>query len=349
VDERRGAAARAYHERTKHSRQSVQADAFFLDWPNQPMPFKVYTDLEPIPLPPEPPRAEAPALACMAAAGEGGQARPTLEALARLFFLMAGITKRIEVGGRAHYFRAAACTGALYHVEVYLVCGEVPAAGGRGLSPGVYHLAVHDYAARRLREGDFRALLARAAGEDSAPPACFVLTSTYWRNAWKYRARAYRHCFWDSGTMLANLLAAAAALGVPARVAASFADGPVNALLGVNPDEEAALALVELGERAPPPPPPAELPELSLKTMALSPERVDYPLIREIHAASSLADGRAAAAWREAASRLRDAASLAGGEALPLAPAGAAGDSVDAAILRRGSARRFDRERSIRF
>jgi len=83
--------------------------------------------------------------------------------------------------------------------------------------------------------------------------------------------------------------------------------------------------------------------------MALSPERVDYPLIREIHAASSLADGRAAAAWREAASRLRDAASLAGGEALPLAPAGAAGDSVDAAILRRGSARRFDRERSIRF
>ena len=37
-------------------------------------------------------------------------------------------------------------------------------------------------------------------------PVTLVLTAIAWRNTWKYRARAYRHFFWDAGTLLANLL-----------------------------------------------------------------------------------------------------------------------------------------------
>src|SRR3972149_2220146 len=84
-----GRLARAYHERTKHSAASVMSDTHFLDWDNQPLPFKVYEDLAPIPLPAEPPRAEVPVLACLAAGG-GGRPEgfaPRLEAIARLFFL----------------------------------------------------------------------------------------------------------------------------------------------------------------------------------------------------------------------------------------------------------------------
>ena len=47
-------------------------------------------------------------------------------------------------------------------------------------------------------------------------PAILVFASTFWRNSWKYRDRAYRHCYWDGGTILANCLAAAAARGIPA-------------------------------------------------------------------------------------------------------------------------------------
>src|SRR5260370_40692423 len=47
-------------------------------------------------------------------------------------------------------------------------------------------------------------------------PATIVCTGTYWRNAWKYAARTYRHFGWDGGTLLANMLAVAAAPGVPA-------------------------------------------------------------------------------------------------------------------------------------
>ena len=39
---------RAYHSLTKHSYESVRRNAHFLDWPNQPLPFKIYRDLEPI-------------------------------------------------------------------------------------------------------------------------------------------------------------------------------------------------------------------------------------------------------------------------------------------------------------
>ena len=152
-----------------------------------------------------------PALAAIA----GGAARPSGETavatLARLLLLSAGITRKVTyANGRETYFRAAACTGALYHVDLYVVCGTLP-----GLAAGVYHFGPHDFSLRRLRAGDYRGVLARAAaGEPAVAGAAVVLVSvsTVWRNAWKYRARAYRHCFWDDGTMLANALAAAAAV-----------------------------------------------------------------------------------------------------------------------------------------
>ena len=44
-------AAWAYHNGTKHSYQSIRADAHSLDWENQPAAFKIYTGLKPVALP----------------------------------------------------------------------------------------------------------------------------------------------------------------------------------------------------------------------------------------------------------------------------------------------------------
>src|SRR5207302_7754169 len=121
----------------------------------------------------------------------------------------AGITKQLRFPGGVMDFRAAACTGALYHIELYLVSGDAP-----GLPAGVYHFGVHDSALRLIRAGDYRGVLVNATdGEPSVADSAAVLvaTSTFWRNAWKYEERAYRHCFWDLGTILANLLAMTAA------------------------------------------------------------------------------------------------------------------------------------------
>jgi SagB-type dehydrogenase family enzyme len=332
---------REYHERTKHSVASVHSNRHVLDWSNQPLPFKIYTSLDPIPLPRDLGLSNVPALEAIAATGPRQPRRPLpdLRALARLLHYSAGITrKKTYPGGQVMYFRAAACTGALYHIDLYLVCGDLP-----DLPAGVYHFGPHDAALRRLRAGDHRAVLADATAHEpavAAAPAILVSTSTFWRNAWKYQARAYRHCFWDNGTILANLLAIAAADGVPAKVVVGFVDEPVNALLGLDTQREVSLSLVALGDRpdlrpvAAPPQPP-----LALETRALSAHEVDYPLIRAAHAASSLATPAAVRAWRGAAVAARPPAAPA---AIPLQPlAQPPTRSIEDVIVHRGSARRF--------
>lgn len=331
-----------YHDATKHSQQRLRQNRHLLDWSNLPLPFKIYESLPAIHLPTDFPPSAPPALDAIAAVGEtpGGARMPDLATLARLCFFANGVTKRLRRGDREIAFRAAACTGALYHVEIYLVCGGLP-----DLAAGVYHYGAHDNGLRLLRAGDFRRALVEATGGEpavAAAPVVAVCTSTFWRNAWKYQARAYRHSFWDTGTILANLLAVASSVDVPARVVLGFADEPVNRLLAVDSDREAAIALVALGRTLGEPPSAPPIPPLDLPTVPLSRYDETYPEIPAMHAASSLATGAEAAAWRGPAPSV--SLPPPSGPVNPLRPIAAEDlpdDPVEAVIRRRGSTRRF--------
>ena len=186
-------AAWAYHNGTKHSYPGIRANPHYLDWDNQPLPFKIYPELEPIALSQEIASSTMPALAAISAFAPSalGAAKITLESLAAMLFLSGGVTRRRSYPGGEILFRAAACTGALYHIDLYLVCGEL-----ENLAAGVYHFSPQDFALRCLREGDFRAAIVYASGEEPAiarAPCVVISVSTFWRNAWKYQARAYRH------------------------------------------------------------------------------------------------------------------------------------------------------------
>jgi SagB-type dehydrogenase family enzyme len=330
----------AYHEQTKHSQASLRRDPHTLDWANMPRPFKVYMDLDPIPLPHDLASSAKPALAAI-----GDRARPAgapqldRRALAHLLYFSAGVLRRRQYPGGEVFYRAAACTGALYHIDLYAVCAGLP-----DLDAGVYHFGPHDFALRRLRAGDHRAtLLDAAAGEPAVgdAPVVLVYTSTFWRNAWKYRARTYRHCFWDAGTILANLLAVASATGQPARVVQSVADAEVNRLLDLDVEREVALGLVALGSGAPAPPSPSPSPPLGLATLPPSAREVVYPQITAAHAATSLASAGDVTAARDA---VPAAAVTEAGVALESLGPGAVPESVEAVIIRRGSTRRFPRD-----
>ena len=84
------------------------------------------------------------------------------EDISTILHLSAGITRRITRHWGEYSFRAAACTGALYHIELYLVCGQMA-----GLEAGVYHYGAHDFSLRQLREGDYRQALAEADKADA--------------------------------------------------------------------------------------------------------------------------------------------------------------------------------------
>ncbi|MCH7541134.1 MAG: SagB/ThcOx family dehydrogenase [Proteobacteria bacterium] len=333
-----------YHEATKHSWARIRAEPHYLDFENMPSPFKIYSDLDRRPLPKRRSGTNMPALSAVADPGAPavGERVPSLEDLAQLLSAV-GITKRRLYPGGEVLYRGASCTGALYHVEVYIVCGDL-----EGLPAGVHQFQPDDFSLCTLRRGDHRQGLLEASGAHPAvaeAPAVLVLTSTWWRNAWKYRARTYRHAWWDSGCMLANLLASAAALDLPASVVLGYADNPVNRLLDVDPQKEGSLALVPLGRGGPAPatPAPAAKP-LGLRTEPLSEHEVEYSEIPAAYAASSLGSGTQAATWRGGLQRGRRPAPT--GRLFPLEPAvdGLPTDPVEAVTGRRGSTRRFARK-----
>jgi SagB-type dehydrogenase family enzyme len=342
-------AAWSYHDHTKHSLISIHTNRHTLDFSNQPLPFKIYPMLEPSPLPAEVLQTGVAALSAIASSIPAETvAGPDLAAVAQLLYLSAGITRHRKYPGGEIYFRAAACTGALYEVELYLVCGDLA-----GLEAGVYHFAPAEFGLRRLRFGDYRQVLVDATGAEPAvahAPLTVVCTCTYWRNAWKYQDRTYRHFGWDNGTLLANLLAVATALGLPARLVCGFADRKVNGLLdiltqGEDSEREVAFAMVALGRESKlPPQMPAEVSPLGFETVPLSRHEIDYPRMREMHAASSLHSGEEVASWRGRAPVV-DLPPPSGSvvSLQPLSDAEMPRDSIEQVILRRGSSRKFAR------
>ncbi len=344
TDNRNSEAAWAYHEATKHSYLSIRANPHFLDWANQPLPFKIYPTLERLRLPGEVRPSGIAALSAIAKSVPAETvAVPDLGPVAQLLYLSAGITRQRKYPGGEIYFRAAACTGALYEVELYLVCGDLA-----NLEDGLYHFAPAEFGLRRLRVADYRAVLVEATADEPAiahAPVVIACSCIYWRNAWKYQARTYRHFGWDNGTVLANLLAVATALGLPAKVVCGFQDAEVNRLLDVDPQREVAFSLVALGHvSALPPQPPAEISPLGLAKVPPSGREVDYPLMREMHAASFLHTADEVHRWRGGTPLTRFPPPTGQVAHLqPLSNAEMPHDPIEQVILRRGSTRKFAR------
>lgn len=324
---------------------------------NEPHLFKIYTALEGLGLPREFAPSDLTLLDAIAMPGGviTGRATPDRAALAHLSLLSNGIHKRSGHVGAVGYkttrrpfqYRAAGCTGGLYHLELYFVCGELA-----DLDAGIYHYAANTHTFRQIRAGDYRAAIVEATGNEPATataPALLLVTSTFWRNAWRYLERAYRHTFWDLGTLLAHILAIAAAEELPAKVVLGFDDNLVNRVLDVDGQREATVCIVPLGAGDP----PAATSEIAPTGHAVAPissGELDFPLIWDMHAASSLSSGPEAAAWR--AQRSVGATSSDAHNLQPLVPlSGAAlpGMSVDEAIERRRSTRHYDADAPLPF
>jgi SagB-type dehydrogenase family enzyme len=345
-----------YHSGTKHSYQSLRMNPHVLDWDNKPLLFKIYPTLEVTRLPRDFNETRRPALSAIAAPGAPaqGEAVPDLETLAQLLFFSAGVIRSKKHPRGETFLRAAACTGALYEIELYVVCTDLPgreAPGVKeppGLAAGIYHFGVAEFGLRRLRAGDFRQTLADATGGDPAvahAPVTIICTGTYWRNAWKYHSRTYRHFGWDNGTILANLLAMSVASNLPARIVAGFVDSQLNALLGLDTQREVALSLVPIGRMEAVPPSSPPISPLDLPLVPYSESELEYPAMRKMHDASSLDSGEAVSSWRGKTPLQQLPAPRGTITAMqPLGDSAAAQDSIEQVISRRGSTRQFSRD-----
>ena len=315
-------AAQAFHEATKLS---------YINLLTKPPLYKSYPGLTSVSLP----EATSPGMPTLDAVSgsraNGAGEQLDLATVAQLLHYSAGlIRKSISASAGEVHYRAAASAGALYPIELYLVCGDLP-----GLAAGVYHYAPAENALTQLRAGDYRGNLAAAAADDSMAsiPATIISTAVFWRSAWKYRTRGYRYCFWDNGTVLANLLATANALGQPARVLAGFIDHDVDLLLGIDSEQEASTSLVPLGvAESSAIAAMQELPAVSPGDLGFS-EPIPYPPSDLLHAEAVLTSPQDVCGWRIAGHLSNTTLAY----SISSAPLGEA-------ILHRGSTRRFARD-----
>jgi SagB-type dehydrogenase family enzyme len=161
--------------------------------------------------------------------------------LSQLLWATQGITRP---AGRVG-FRTAPSAGALYPVETYLVIRDV-----EGVEAGVYHYDVQHHQLDQLKRGDFRAEVTHAALDQQMAARAnvvFVWTAVFQRSKWKYKQRAYRYVYLDSGHIAQNLALAAVALGLGSCQIAALYDDEANDLLGVNGVEESTLYMTVVG------------------------------------------------------------------------------------------------------
>jgi SagB-type dehydrogenase family enzyme len=219
MDENR--AVLEYHERSKHHLHRFAPGPGYLDWANQPDPFRIYQGAARVAL-----ALGADGLTTRFAdvrAGRLPAAAPfTLDAIGVLFELSLAISAWKSYGGTSWALRCNPSSGNLHPTEGYLVAADLP-----GLEGGIYHYVSREHAL------EHRASLAALAWP-IADGIIVGIASIYWREAWKYGMRAFRYCQHDCGHAIAAVSYAAAALGWQTQMLDTAADEDVAAMLGLN-------------------------------------------------------------------------------------------------------------------
>lgn len=170
------------------------------------------------------------------------QSQPlTLAELSQLLWATQGLTA--DPGDDR--FRASPSAGALHPLDTYLVLNRV-----EGLPAGV---ALYDVPSREIKilsEGDFAEDIAMAAldqGMAADAAVVFVWVAVPGRSKPKYRDRAHRYIYMDAGHIGGQLHLAAVALGLGCCAIGAFLDDEVNAVVGVDGEQETAVYMSVVG------------------------------------------------------------------------------------------------------
>jgi SagB-type dehydrogenase family enzyme len=273
-----------YHELTKHSAESLRHSQHYLDWANMPNPFRHYEGVAVLDLPADPPAPQISALEVLEGKIGNTLAGDGAELLSQLMFYSASISafKRVPSTGAIYSLRVNPSSGNLHPTEFHF-CSR----GLVGWPDGLFHYRPSSHMAEQRAIGDFGGKLV-----DTSAPLVFVLTSIAWREAWKYRDRAYRYCLHDIGHAWQSLTLAARSIGCESFALGHFSDDRVAESCLLSTDEWPMLIVGLHGPSIPVNKLDAvETVEFVGQPNRLSEEQETYPLIERIHAATKLSMG----------------------------------------------------------
>ena len=197
-----------YHERTKHLPNRPASSSGYLDWANEPNPFRSYEGANTLKLP-------------FANTNQGANYSDlferknnkfqtfSLKNVALFLELSMGLSAWKSYSGTSWALRINPSSGNLHPTETHLV---LPPLQENNNSGGVFHYnpLLHVLESRAEFDEQFWRKIREYFDQDGF----FIgLTSIYWRESWKYGERAFRYCNHDIGHAMACLSFSANLLG----------------------------------------------------------------------------------------------------------------------------------------
>jgi len=238
-----------YHHDSKHHSHRYARSPGYMDWENQPNPFRIYNGVTPVRLPLLKADPAAAHLDLYRRQNNHPQSFK-LDKLAGFLELSLGLSAWKGVSGNKWSLRINPSSGNLHPTEAYVVLPGMDA-----VNSGLYHYNSFLHALEPrcfLPDGIWEAV------EQHFQTKCFLiaLSSIFWRESWKYGERAFRYCNHDIGHAIACLSFSGNLFGWKVACLNELSDRQIETVLGFDktqyPDlenEQAELMCVVYDDR----------------------------------------------------------------------------------------------------
>jgi SagB-type dehydrogenase family enzyme len=271
-----------YHQETKHHSYKYAKSLGYMDWANQPNPFRFYEDAPRITLPLVSADTEIEAQYLFTKKDQSSYL--SVGTLAYFLELSIGLSAWKGTAEDKWSLRMNPSSGNLHPTEVYLI---LPSIGGYPC--GVYHYSPYLHALELLRECDTK----MAQKIEAQNGFAVVLTTIIWREAWKYGERCFRYCNHDVGHALGTLKSSANMQGWSTEQLA-LSDIKLEEILGFDAvlftkeEDEIAESLIWIGDTCNPKLFDAfTASELKYRPNTLSSKHQPWPILQEVAKATA--------------------------------------------------------------
>lgn len=215
----------SYHEATKHHYDRYARSPGYMDWKNQPNPFRSYAGAPAVSLPllPEPPSADYLSLY---ERNRNTQQPFTIETVAGFLELSLGLSAWKAASGAQWSLRINPSSGNLHPTEAHLILPPT-----KPLAGGIYHYNSLGHALEK-RADIPDPLWQDIVSHFGAEGFLIGISSIFWRESWKYGERAFRYCNHDAGHALACLSFSANLWGWKVSLLSCLSDDAIEKILG---------------------------------------------------------------------------------------------------------------------
>ena len=223
-----------YHQTTKHHFYRYARALGYMDWANQPNPFRRYDGAPLIRLPLLPSDGEpvSPTYDAIYLPNIVPVRPVTVATLSRFLEYALALSAWKQAGDTRWALRTNPSSGNLHPTEGYVLLNDISSLAD---GPGLYHYAPKEHGLERRADWPSNLF---AALMRSFPPEAFLLglTSVHWRESWKYGERAFRYCQHDVGHAIGSARIAAATLGWKMVLLDDVGDDDIVAISGIGRD-----------------------------------------------------------------------------------------------------------------